>query len=179
MKKVLIISTSMRIHGNSDRLADEFMKGAVDGGHQVEKITLANKDIQYCRGCLTCQKTHQCIIKDDTNEIVTKMMNADVVVFATPIYFYEMCGQMKTLLDRTNMGFASDYNFSEIYLIATCADDDENAFDGCVTGLSGWIQCFDKATLKGVIKGVDVTEVGDVLGKEQLLQEAYIVGKNI
>ena len=85
------------------------------------------------------------------------MRSAEVIVFATPIYFYEMCGQMKTLLDRTNPLFPSDYAFRDIYLLASAADGAESAMDGAVKGLQGWIDCFEKARLKGVVRGVGVT----------------------
>ena len=97
-KKVLIISTSPRKNGNSEILADAFTRGAKEAGNIVEKISLYNKTIGFCKGCLSCQKTQRCIIRDDVNEIIKKMFLTDVIVFATPVYFYEMCGQMKTLL---------------------------------------------------------------------------------
>lgn len=128
MKNILIISSSYRLQGNSDLLADAFMKGAQAKGNIVEKILLNDKQIQFCRGCLVCQKTGKCIIKDDANEIVKKMKNADVIVFATPIYFYSMCGQLKTLLDRSNPLFIADYKFRDIYLLTSAADDDPNCY---------------------------------------------------
>lgn len=153
-KKVLVISTSLR-KGKSDLLADEFMKGAKEAGHQVEKITLAEKNIQFCRGCLGCQntKTGHCFMQDDADLIVNKMKEAEVIAFATPIYFYEMSGQMKTLLDRTNPLFSVDYAFRDIYLISAAAEAEQTAMDGAIKGLEGWIECFEKATLQGVIYG--------------------------
>ena len=153
-KNVLIISTSLRKGGNSDTLADNFAKGAAEKGHHVEKISLLHKQIAFCRGCLSCQKTEKCVIKDDANEIVEKMKNADVLVFATPVYYYEMSGQMKTLLDRANPLFPSDYKFRDIYLLASSAEDDKSAMDGAINGLGGWIACFPKTSLKGVVYGI-------------------------
>ena len=99
-KKVLIISSSMRKNSNSDILANAFAEGARSAGNEVEKISLAGKDIGFCLGCLACQKTEQCIIKDDAVQIAAKMKEADVIAFATPVYYYEMSGQLKTMLDR-------------------------------------------------------------------------------
>ena len=101
-KKVLVISTSPRKGGNSDTLADFFIQGAQEQGHAVEKVTLFDKQIGFCKGCLTCQSTQKCIIQDDANAIIQKMKEVDVLVFATPIYYYGLSGQMKTLLDRAN-----------------------------------------------------------------------------
>ena len=86
MKKVLIISTSPRKAGNSQALADAFMKGAKDANNLVEKVELYDKKINFCLGCLACQKSGQCVIKDDANAIVEKMRDADGMVFVTPIY---------------------------------------------------------------------------------------------
>lgn len=94
-KKVLVISTSPRKGGNSDTLADEFARGAREAGNQVEKIFLADKTIGFCKGCLTCVKTQRCIIRDDAESVVQEMKTADVIAFATPVYYYGMCGQMK------------------------------------------------------------------------------------
>lgn len=179
MKNILIISSSYRLQGNSDLLADAFMKGAQAKGNIVEKILLNDKQIQFCRGCLVCQKTGKCIIKDDTNEIVKKMKNADVIVFATPIYFYSMCGQLKTLLDRSNPLFIADYKFRDIYLLTSAADDDPNCYITTKQGLEGWISCFDKAQLKGSVTAVGVTNVNDIKNKSAILQDAYALGHQI
>lgn len=178
-KKVLIISTSPRLKGNSDTLADAFMSGVMERNHQVEKVSLRDYDIHFCKGCLACQKGLACVIKDDVHDIIQKMKESDVIVFATPIYFYEMSGQMKTLLDRTNPLFIEDYQFRDIYLIATSADADESGMDGAILGLKGWIQCFEKASLKGVIKGLGIDQYGDIKKHDNILKQAYLMGKNI
>lgn len=102
MKKVLIISTSPRKNGNSDPLAQAFAGGAKEAGHDVAFVAFREKNIQYCRGCLACQKTFRCVIKDDMAAILENMQKADVVCFATPVYYYACCGQLKTFLDRCN-----------------------------------------------------------------------------
>ena len=85
MKKVIVISTSLRTGSNSDMLANQFIEGAKAAGHEVEKISLAGKDIRFCKGCLACQKLGKCVIQDDANDIMQKVLNADVVCWATPI----------------------------------------------------------------------------------------------
>lgn len=177
-KKVLIISTSPRKGGNSDKLAEEFARGAREIGHIVEKIELRDKTIGFCRGCLACQKTGRCVIHDDADVIAQKMLTADVLVFATPIYYYEMCGQMKTMLDRANPLFPSDYAFRDIYLLATAADTDESAMDGAIQGLNGWIACFGKARLAGTVFGGGADAVGTIQGNPALLK-AYEMGKAV
>lgn len=178
-KRVLVISTSLRVNGNSDLLANQFLQGAKDSDHETVKINLANKNIQFCKGCLVCQQKKSCVIQDDMQQIVDEIQKADVIAFATPIYYYEMSGQMKTLLDRTNPLFAQDYNFRDIYLLATCADSNEQAIDVALMGLKGWIECFEKAEFKGIVRGVGVSKFGDVKQHEALLKQAYELGANI
>lgn len=177
-KKILIISTSPRKGGNSDILADAFGKGAHEAGHSVEHVALRDKTINFCKGCLVCQKTQRCVIHDDADAIVQKMGSAEVLVFATPVYFYGMCGQMKTILDRSNPLFPSDYAFRDIYLLATATDSAEKAVDGTLTGLRGWISCFEKARMKGLVRGVGATIPGDIQNNPHALILAETMGKN-
>ena len=165
-KRVLILSTSPRKNGNSDTLAEEFARGAREAGHEVEKISLSGKEIRFCQGCLACQKTGRCIIHDDADAIVQeKMVRAQVLVFATPIYYYEMCGQMKTMLDRSNPLYSSDYAFRKVYLLATAAEDGDEVWQRAASGLEGWVECFPKARMAGVVFGGGATEVGAIRGQ--------------
>ncbi len=177
-KKVLILTSSARIESNSEKLAQSFAKGAQDSGHEVEVIRLANRTVQFCRGCLSCQKTLRCLIKDDVADILEQMRHADVVVFATPIYYYEMSGLMKTFLDRTNPLFPQEYRFRDIYLLATAADEAAHAFDRAIAGLEGWIECFEKTRLVEAIVAGGVTGPGDIAG-HPALDQAYRAGQSI
>ena len=104
-KRILILSSSPRKGGNSDTLCDEFLRGAKETGNEAEKIFLRDKKINYCTGCSTCSLHHKpCPQKDDATEIIDKMVAADVIVMATPVYFYTMSAQMKTLIDRSLHG---------------------------------------------------------------------------
>lgn len=177
-KNVLIISSSLRNGSNSEALADEFLKGAKKVGHNAEKISLAGKTINFCKGCLACNKTLKCVIDDDSREIVEKMLKADVLVFATPVYYYSVCGQLKTLLDRANPLFASDYKFRDIYLLATAAEDESETVKGTETAVQGWIDCFEKANLSKTIFAGGVNDAGDING-HIALQEAYETGMKL
>lgn len=178
MKNILILATSPRKGGNSEILADEFARGARDAGHSVEKICLYNKTINFCKGCLACQKTQRCVIHDDADSIAQAMKNVDVLVFATPIYYYEMCGQMKTMLDRANPLYTSDYTFRDVYLLASAADTEQGAMDGAVKGIQGWISCFEKAALKGVVRGTGADKPGSIRQIPAALKAAYDMGRN-
>ena len=112
-KKVLVISSSPRKGGNSETLAAAFAKGAQEAGHQVETVYLREKQVGFCKGCLACLKLGHCTVQDDAVEITAKMYAADVLVFATPVCYYCVSGQLKTMLDRANPLFDTDYAFTK------------------------------------------------------------------
>ena len=178
MKNILIISSSLRRGSNSEALAEEFARGAADAGNNVELISLREKDIRFCRGCLACQKTQKCVIADDSQTIVAKMRDADVIAFATPIYYYEMSGQLKTLLDRANPLYPSDYRFRDIYMLTSAAEDEQSTPERAVTGLTGWIDCFEKSHLAGTVFAGGVNAHEEINGPPALA-EAYADGNKI
>ena len=110
---------------------------------------------------------------------MAKVKDCEVIIFATPIYYYEMCGQMKTLLDRLNPLYESDYKFRDIYMLATAADDDAHAIDKAYNGLQGWVDCFEKAELKGYVFGKGIAEPGDAKNHTETLLDAYNLGKSL
>ena len=178
-KKVLVISTSIRSNSNSEKLAEAFADGAKAAGNEVELISLKNKTIAFCKGCLACQQTGHCVIKDDANAITAKMLEAAVVVWATPIYYYEMSGQMKTLLDRGNPLFVSDYRFRDVYLLSAAAEDEAFVPQRAESGLEGWVACFPKARLAGTVFGGGVTESGEMQSHPEKLRAAYDLGAGV
>jgi multimeric flavodoxin WrbA len=177
MSKVLVISTSLRAKSNSDILTEQLIAGAKDAGHEVEHISLKGKKIAFCIGCLACQKTQKCVIKDDAVEIAEKVKSADTLVFATPIYYYEMSGQMKTLLDRLNPLYPSDYRFRKVYMISTAAEDEEYVPEKAVSGLQGWVDCFEKAEFAGSLFCGGISDPGEADRKDTEKNEAYQFGK--
>ena len=179
MSKVLVISTSLRAKSNSDILADRLIAGAKDVGHEVEKISLKGKEIKFCIGCLACQKTQKCVLKDDVAEILDKVKNVETIVFVTPIYYYEMCGQMKTLLDRLNPLYSSDYKFRNVYMLSTAAEDEDYTPEKAENGLLGWVDCFEKAELKGTLFCGGINDAGEALGKTEEQEEAYEFGRSL
>lgn len=177
-KKVIVISTGYRKGGNSDRLADEFLRGAVESGNEAEKVYLSDQKIENCRGCWGCQKIEHCVIQDDMNGILSKLKGADVVAFATPIYFYGMCGTMKNFLDRTFPLFPDKQHFQEVYLLAAAQENLETTVQGVRNGLENWVRCFENLNLSGVVFAGGVTNKGDIEGHPALL-EAYKAGKKL
>ena len=177
-KKVLILSSSPRKGGNSETLAAAFAKGAREAGNQVETVSLREKQVGFCKGCLACLKLGHCVIKDDAVEIADKMHDADVLVFATPVYYYSVSGQLKTVLDRANPLFGTDYGFTKAYLLATAAEDEPETVEGTVKAVQGWVDCFEPCELADTVFAGGVNEIGEING-HPALKRAYQVGKEI
>lgn len=177
MSSVLVISTSLRAKSNSDILTESLIKGAREAGHEVEPISMKDKEVKFCIGCLACQKTQECVIKDDAVWMAEKVKNADTLVFATPIYYYEMSGQMKTLLDRLNPLYPSDYRFRKVYMLMTAAEDEDYVPEKAISGLQGWVDCFEKAELAGTLFCGGINDSGEAAGKTKEQDEAYEFGK--
>ena len=178
MKNVLILSSSPRRGGNSDTLCDEFMQGAIESGHRVEKVFLRDKTIHPCTGCGVCsQYKKPCPQKDDAAEIIGKMLAADVIVMATPVYFYAMSAQMKTLIDRC-CGLYTQMQNKEFYFIVTAAEDDQKKIERTIDTFQGFLDCLDGATIKGVVYGLGVWHAGEIKGN-LAMQEAYDLGHKV
>lgn len=176
-KRVLILSGSPRKGGNSDLLCDEFMKGAEEKGNFVEKIRVAEKNIGYCRACYACRNTGVCAVNDDMADILRKMIEADVIVFASPVYFYSIDAQLKALIDRTVARWTEVKN-KEFYYIMTAADTDEAAMNTTFACFRGYADCVNGAMEKGVIYGTGVYEKGEIKNSA-CMKEAYEMGVNV
>lgn len=176
-KKVLILSGSPRKNGNSDLLCDEFMKGAIEAGHQVEKIRVAEKNIGYCRACYGCKDTGVCVIKDDMAEVLQKMINCDVLVLASPVYFYSIDAQLKAVIDRSVARWL-EVKDKELYYIMTAADAEKTSMETTLACFRGYADCVEGAKEMGVIYGTGVYEKGEIKNKETM-QEAYEMGLRV
>ena len=162
-KKVLIIFSSPRKGGNSETLAAAFAKGAREAGNQVETVYLREKQVGFCKGCLACLKLGHCVIQDDAVEIAAKMHDANVLVFATPVYYYCVSGQLKTMLDRANPLFDTDYAFTKAYLLAAAAEDAPETFAGTEKAVQGWVDCFPRCALAGTVFAGGVNGAGEIV----------------
>jgi multimeric flavodoxin WrbA len=174
-KRVLILSSSPRKHGNSNALCDRFMEGAIEASHQVEKVVLAEKKINYCTGCYACKKNGRCAQKDDMAQILDSMVAADVIVLATPVYFYTMCAQMKTVIDRTVARYTK-ISGKDFYFIVTAAVTSKAALERTIEGFRGFTSCLPGAKEKGIVYGTGAWEIGDILTRPAMKQ-AYEMGK--
>ena len=178
-KTVLVLSGSPRKGGNSDTLCDQFIAGVMESGHTAEKIHVHEQRIGFCKACYTCRENGICMQKDDMEKILDKMVSADVIVLATPVYYYSMNGQMKTLIDRTLPRYYTVVKISgkDFYFIVTAAED-KNTMERTVDGLRGFTECLPEANIKGIIYGANTWEHGNIQGSTAM-QEAYEAGKQI
>ncbi len=177
-KKVLILSGSPRKGGNSDLLCDEFMRGAKESGNAVEKISVAAKNIGYCRACYYCRKSGgECVIKDDMADILQKMIDADVIVLASPVYFYSIDAQLKAVIDRTVARWL-EVKDKEFYYIMTAADDTKAAMETTLACFRGYADCVNGAKERGVIYGTGVYEKGKIQDTPAM-QKAYEMGLSV
>ena len=165
MAKVLAISASPR-KGNSDTLCDEFVKGALEVGADVEKIRLGDYKIGYCKGCLACLTTQKCVQQDDAKAVIDKMAAADVICLAA---------QLKTLLDRT-CAYVGKLANKQFVLLLTAEDRDKDAFDEILTAFNGYFRCLEGATTLAVVRGYGVLRPNEIKDRPQAMEHAYQAG---
>ncbi len=176
-KKVLILSGSPRKGANSDTLCDEFLKGAVASGNNVEKIFVAEKNIGYCSGCYACENTGICVKKDEMAEVLDKILKADVIVLASPVYFYSISAQLKTVIDRTVAKWL-EIKDKEFYYIMTAAEDSETVMDCTLECFRGLAACLEGSKEMGVIYAKGVYKRGEI-NTTTYIKQAYEMGKSI
>ena len=177
-KKVTVISTSLRQGSFSEELAHSFAKGAEDAGNDVTFISLKGKKIGFCTGCGACQKAKRCVIRDDAPGIVETMRTSDVVVWATPIYYYSCTGQMKTLIDRANSLYVSDCSIKDVYLLVTCADTDADAISGTLSVVEGWTGCLEGTRVAGTFTATGLPDSESLEGTG-FPDKVYEMGKRV
>ena len=177
-KKVLILSGSPRKGGNSDLLCDEFARGAQEAGHEVEKIRVAAKKVAPCAACYYCRDHGgECARKDDMAEILQKMIDADVLVLASPVYFYSIDAQLKAVIDRTVARWL-EVKDKEFYYVVTMADEEHTSADTTLACFRGYADCVEGAVEKGVLIGSGVYEPGTVKATPAM-EQAYEMGKSV
>lgn len=178
MKNVLILEGSPRPNGNSCLLSNEFARGAESAGHHVEKLLVSHKKIGGCLGCNACYRNGgACVQKDDMAEVRAKMLAADVIVLASPIYFYSMTSQMKATIDRT-YAFFNDLKGKTFYFLITCAAPEEAFTETMLASLRGFTCCVPEAKEGGYVLGVGAMEAGEIK-QTAAMEKAYQMGCNV
>lgn len=179
MAQVLVLMSSPRKNGNTDRLANAFIKGVEENGYSTEKIYVNYQNIKPCLGCNVCQKTNQCVQKDDMQEIYEKMLEAKVIVFASPVYFYTFNASMKLLIDRT-FAIEKTIHDKDFYLLTTGLAPEESYFRIIKDTFQKYIDCLRVGGNRFVdsILGFQTGNKDDI-EKTNALEKAYNMAKEI
>jgi NAD(P)H-dependent FMN reductase len=175
-KSVLLISASPRTDSNSEALGDEFLRGAREAGHQVEKIRLTDRTVNYCTGCLACiSEPGFCSQQDDMTQINEKMLAADVLVLATPVYFHAMNGRMKVFIDRVCPIYTLLHE-KDFYYAVSCAGGGSQV-ESSVESLKVFTRSFYDCREKGVMSVTGSWDGGKVPGS-RAGKKAFEMGRN-
>lgn len=174
MKNILIISSSPRKNGNSQMLCEQFKRGAEEKGHMVTLVRLMEKIIGFCRACDGCMRNGgTCVLNDDMAEILKLFQEADVIVLATPVYFYGISAQMKTFIDRT-YPIWQHLGKKEVYYIIS-AGLGEDIIERSLGDLDGFVEHLEEYRIAGRIYATDVMEAGLVKNLD-VFEKAYQMG---
>lgn len=176
--KIVLLQGSPNVKGSTHLLAESFTKGAEESGHQVQRFDLSRMDIHPCIGCVACGYEGPCVQSDENEQIKRAILSSDMVVFATPLYYYGMSAQLKTVIDRFcsyNSSLHARHLRSALLTVAWNADD--------------WT--FDALTAhyQTLVRYCNFQDQGMILGygcgspsmtrHSQYIKDAYLLGKEI
>lgn len=180
MKKILVVVGSSIKDGNTDRLAKAFIQGASEAGNEVQEVMLGNLQINGCRGCGACQKTGKCIISDDMQQLYPMFHEANIIVFASPLYFWTISAQTKAFIDRLYAISKEDiYPFKETVLLMSAGSDDFYAFEQVVSFYRFYTKALGWQDKGMVLAGGCNGEPSQRHIDEKYLREAFILGNTI
>ena len=163
-KKIVVITGSPRKNGNSFAMTDTFIKAAEEKGHTVTRFDAALKNVGGCRACETCFSTGKaCTFDDDFNTIAPAILEADTIVFTTPVYWYYIPAQIKGVIDRvfSLVVGGKDIAGKECALITCCEEDDMSVMDGVRIPIER-MAALNKWKMVGEVLISGVLNVGDI-----------------
>lgn len=176
--KIVVLMGSPNAHGSTAILTSEFLRGAKEVGHRTELIDICRLNIHPCSGCISCGYEGECVQKDDNDMVREKLLSADMIVFATPLYYYGMSAQLKTVLDRF-CSYNSSLNSRHLKsaLLAVAWNSDDWTFDAL------------KAHYRTLVRYLSFEDKGMVLGqgcgtpaltkRSRYPDEAYVLGRSL
>ncbi len=191
MKRILVIVGGGRPNGNTNQLVDAFIKGAIEAGHEIEKVSLNKTEVNGCIGCNACRYGKPCIQKDGFNELVPKIKTADCIVFASPLLFWTLSSKIKAFIERfyciaekdenPPYGRYEKYPIKDAALLMTSADDFFWTYEQAVSYYKFAIINYIGFKDRGMVLAGGC---GDTNGKPQIdktkhLITAYEFGKSI
>lgn len=174
---ILVLVGSPRKDGNTEKLADAFIEGALKNGNNITKIELRKLKINGCLGCRYCLSHEgKCVQRDDMDKIYPLIDNADMIVFATPVYFYTMSAQIKAVVDRLYAKHNFDYRISKCVLLSVAADDGD-VFEPLIDTYKHTAS-YLKWENVGIVTVKSVSDKGNIMGRDELLM-AEQLGESI
>lgn len=175
-KNILVLTGSPRNNGNSEAMADAFIKGAREAGHKAEKFRAADRNIAGCRACYTCFSSGTpCTYRDGFSELEPLLEKADMLVFCTPVYWFGMTAQIRAAIDRMFAYHDNPLPVRECVLLICAGDDDKRVFSGpteSYRNIAWYMKWQDRGML--IVPGVD--EIGDIQ-KTSALNDAEEMGR--
>lgn len=176
--KIVLLEGSPNKNGSSNTLANAFIEGAKEAGHGVDVIDAAHANIHPCTGCIHCGYEGSCVQKDDVDDIRARVLAADMMVFVTPLYYYGMSAQLKTLVDRfCAFNSSIQRKYMKSAMIAAAWNADDRTFEAL------------EAHYKTLVRYLNLKDMGAVRGKgcgtpsmtkrSRYVQQAYELGKNL
>lgn len=178
-KRILVLTGSPRVGGNSDLLAEAFIKGATESGNHIERFDAGRHTIKPCKACDSCFKNGKaCVFDDDFNILAPLLLNSDVIVFATPLYWYSFPTTIKAAIDKIYSFIVGEKESTirEAMLLACGEIKEEQVFEGLRKSYEliledrSWIDC-------GQLIVPNVNKKGDVINTNALLK-AEEMGKS-
>ena len=176
--RIVVLMGSPNRNGSTSILVENFVKGATEAGHDCEVIDVCHADVHPCTGCVACGYEGQCVQKDDVEMIRAKLLASDMVVLATPLYYYGMSAQLKTVVDRFcayNSSLNSRRLKSALLTVAWNADD--------------WTFEALEAHYKTLVRYINFDDKGMILGygcgspaltqRSRYPEEAYKLGRGV
>jgi len=177
-KNIVVVTGSPRANGNSEILADAFIKGARQSGHSVTVFHAGRMNIKGCLDCKYCfSHNGECVQNDDMQRVYPALRMADIVVFASPVYWYGLSSQIKALIDRMFAGCIRPYPIASIALLLTYGDTDPEVAAPAISHFKA-ISHYMDWKIEGIIKQEGVKEAGEISGKKSLT-DALDLGLNI
>lgn len=177
-KNVLVICSSPRRGGNTDLLADAFVRGAQEAGGKVEKVFLADMNLEF----LTedgANKPLDVPRDNETGQLVEKFLAADVLCMASPTYYMNVNDRMKTFIDATFLAWGDErMGNKEYYYITACAQNSDETAEWCLNGFRGFVMCLPNPTERGYVRAIAMGRAGAVAGTTYI-EQAYQLGLNI
>lgn len=178
MSKIAVLIGSPRKGGNTEILANAFINGATEN-HEIEVISAADVKVKGCTGCNFCytDESHRCAQKDEMQTIYEKLTPAEVIVIATPVYFYGVSSQLKSIIDRLHNPIRNNFKVKKLVLLSVAADTIPTVFDSVKTMYNSVLKYFSLED-GGVITVLGVEKKGDINGNIAL-KKAFELGKQL